>query len=93
MSIGENVGRAPTGVFVGNNGSTAPTTMYTEPTQIGTGCPKLVSINLYNKAVKLLQIGTDYIKRMLKKNINYLKIYTIKKLQKKLYLYIWIIIY
>ena len=28
--------------------------MYTEPTQIGTGRPKLVSINLYNKAVEAI---------------------------------------
>ena len=35
MSVGENVGRAPTSVFVGNNGPTTPTTMYTQPIQIG----------------------------------------------------------
>ena len=44
MSIGDNVGRAPT----------APTTMYTEPIQIGTGPPKHVSMELYQKAVKAI---------------------------------------
>ena len=34
MSIGENVGRPPTSVFVGNDAPKAPTTMYTEPTHI-----------------------------------------------------------
>ena len=35
MSIGENVEPATTSVFVGNNVPTAPTTMYTQPIQIG----------------------------------------------------------
>ena len=34
MSIGENVGRPPTSVFVGNDAPKAHTTMYTEPTHI-----------------------------------------------------------
>ena len=54
MSIGDNVGRAPTSVFVGNDAPTAPTSMYTEPIQIGTGPPKHVSMELYQKAVKAI---------------------------------------
>jgi len=44
MSIGDNVGRAPT----------APTTMYAEPIKIGTGPPKHVSMELYQKAVNAI---------------------------------------
>ena len=54
MSVGENVGCAPTSVFVGNNAPTAPITIYAQPTQIGTGRPKHVSIDLYNKAVEAI---------------------------------------
>ena len=34
MSIGENVGHPPTSVFVGDDAPKAPTSMYTQPTQI-----------------------------------------------------------
>ena len=54
MSIGDNVGRAPTSVFVGNDAPTAPTSMYTGPIQIGTGPPKHVSMELYQKAVNAI---------------------------------------
>ena len=58
MSIGDNVGRAPTSVFVGNDVPTAPTSMYTGPIQIGTGPPKHVSIELYQKAVNAISNWT-----------------------------------
>ena len=54
MSIGDNVGRAPTTMYVGQNVERAPTTMYTEPIQIGTGPPKHVSMELYQKAVNAI---------------------------------------
>ena len=54
MSIGDNVGRASTTMYVGQNVERAPTTMYTEPIQIGTGPPKHVSMELYQKAVKTI---------------------------------------
>ena len=38
-------------MYVGQNVERAPTTMYTEPIQIGTGPPKHVSMELYQKAV------------------------------------------
>ena len=46
--------RAPTTMYVGQNVERAPTTMYTEPIQIGTGPPKHVSMELYQKAVKAI---------------------------------------
>merc|ERR1712239_62801 len=54
MSIGDNVGRAPTTMYVGQNVERAPTTMYAEPIQIGTGPPKHVSMERYQKAVKAI---------------------------------------
>merc|ERR1712208_242921 len=43
-----------TRVFGGNDVPTAPTSMYTGPIQIGTGAPKHVSIELYQKAVNAI---------------------------------------
>ena len=54
MSIGDNVERAPTTMYVGQNVERAPTSMYTEPIQNGTGPPKHVSMELYQKAVKAI---------------------------------------
>ena len=51
MSVGENVEHAPT---TGNDAPSAPTTKYAHPTQIGTGRPNHVSIDLYNKAIEAI---------------------------------------
>ena len=80
MSIGDNVGRAPTTMYVGQNVERAPTTMYTEPIQIGTGPPKHVSIELYQKAVKAIfnwaKVHKNYVeeKNKLSEELHYEKV-------------------
>ena len=47
MSIGENVECAPTSVFIGNN---APTTIYAQPTQIGSSESGQVEVYQYHSS-------------------------------------------
>ena len=54
MYVGQNVERAPTTMYVGQNVERAPTSMHTEAIQIGTGPPKHVSMELYQKAVNAI---------------------------------------
>ena len=57
MSVQQNqmqTNRAPVTMSIGDNVGRAPTTMHTEPIQIGTGPPKHVSMELYQKAVNAI---------------------------------------